>query len=504
MTASPEPVFSPPSTNFEMVLEVACTVPGIGDSSDVTMYITRNGDMPTLSSEVYVKPLRLKETTELRAVAVRQGIQPGRVACELYVRGTTKVVPRPVVNPPGGIYGGGIPPVRIECGLERVMITYTLDGSEPTMASELWSGRPLMLPDPVVLNAKAFRNDWVPSVTVTESFDFETLPEPIASAPSGTVFSDTLRVSLQVPGFRDRQGLAIHYTIDGSEPDRYSPVFHQDSTLCLTRRTILKAFARLKGYHDGPRVTIEYFEMVKVTRAWYEDTDGDRRIDAAVMCFGKPLRASPGLIEFTDPYSFGKRNSSGRFYTRAGLKKKQCIRCVIEPPFGPGGNFPSGHYGRIPLPGEFDTAPFLMHDSTRVHVEFPLTKLAVEKMFLNALPFDRQNIAVLNNPFGPGESMLPSIIQQLCDFRIGAGTAVLIKPDHPSVGAAIIHDATGTIIIQRRPLIEEPETGILIMVWDGRDLKNKVVAPGDYRAVISTQERQGRETMTRDVTITVR
>ncbi len=504
LALSPKPAFNPPSVNFRNKIEVTLYVPKIEDNENVTIFYTLDGTIPSIFSKMYQKPITLNEATEVKAIALRKGYRPSKVVSEKYVKGEQKVVPKAEVKPEGGIYGGGIPPITFTHKLERAMIMYTLDESEPTMASDLWDRKLLHLNAPVTLKVKVFRSDWVPSVTVTEKYEYETLPEPLANFPTGTVFTDTLKVTLRVPGFRNETGLKIYYTLDGSDPVAYSQQYKPGTCINLTNSGIIKAFARRIGYYESKISTLEFFNMIRVVHAYYQDKDKDRKIESAVLYFDKSLTGPPSLIEFTDPYTFRKHKIMNGEPVTTGPWKNKCILITFDSPFGPGGNFPSGHYGRIPLPGEFDTAPFLMHDSTSSHHVFPLTKIDIEKIFINSLQYDNQNIAVLNNPFEPGASKLPTIIQELNEFRTSTGTAILIKPLHPSIGTAVIYDALGNKVIVRKQLIEDPATGILFCVWDGKNNKRRLVESGTYLVILSLEEKQSHESTERKVTLVVR
>jgi len=503
LALSSSPTFHPPSTNFFDNIEVSLSAPESESEEELTIFYTLDGSVPTIFSDMYLKPLKISETVELKAISLRKGYRPSKVVSELYVKGEQPVVPKPVVNPGGGVYGGGIPPITFSHNLEKSMIMYTLDGSEPTMASNLWEGKQLLLTAPVTLKVKAFKTDWNPSVTVTEKYEYEQLPEPFANFPSGTVFTDTLAVTLRVPGFRNEPGLKIYYTLDGSDPLEYSQRYENGSFIIIHHSCILKTFAKNTGYYDSKISTYEYFNMIQVTHAYYQDNDRDRKIESAVLLFNKPLTGPPSLIEFTDPYTFKKRKVLNNTLVTAGPDKNKRVEVTFSKPFGPGGNFPSGHYGRIPLPGEFDTAPFLIHDSTSSHDVFPLTRKDIEKLFITSLQYDNQDVAVLNNPFEPGTSKLPTIIQELNEFRTETGTAILVKPLHPSEGSAEIYDMLGNVLLLRKQLIEDPATGILFCVWDGKNSENHFVEEGTYLVILTTREKQSRESTVRKINIVV-
>lgn len=87
----------------------------------------------------------------------------------------TFVAPAPVVVPSTGVYGAAID-VTVSCALASAGVRYTLDGTDPTEASALYTG-PLHLTTgvtPVVLKTAAFADGFEPSVVTTTTYVFTT------------------------------------------------------------------------------------------------------------------------------------------------------------------------------------------------------------------------------------------------------------------------------------------------------------------------------------------
>lgn len=496
---SPEPTFTPPSRNFSNEISVSLSVKGFEDDEDVTIYYTLDGRDPSIFNLIYQRPIVITKVTEIKVIAVRRGYRPSKVVSELYVNGPLPVVPKPEIDPGGGIYGGGIPPVTFKNVIEKSMVMYTLDGTEPGMASQLWEGKTIELQHPTTVKVKVFKNDRVPSVTVTEKYKYETLPEPISNFEHGTVFPDTLNVNLKVPGFLNEVGLKIYYTLDGSDPRQMGRLFKDN--IVISKSCILKAFARKRGYNDSKINKCEYFNLIRVGHAYYQDKNKDGKIETAVLCFDKRLHAPPSIIEFSDPFSGKKRKVFDTNISSSDQGPGNCLTISFTRPFGSGKNFVSGHYGRIPLPGEFDTAPFLIHDSTGIS-KTATTLQKEEETFKTQ--YDDGNIGIINNPFEPGKTQLPEFIQELNEFRTTTGTAIIVKPQHPSDGYADIYDNMGKQVVIRKKLMEDSSTGNLYLIWDGKNRKNKVVEKGTYLIVITAKEKQSTEVTTQKVKVVVK
>lgn len=74
---------------------------------------------------------------------------------------------------------------------------------------------------------------------------------PVFTPVSGTVFDDSLSVSISCPA----EGATIHYTTDGSEPTVESPVYRR---FRINGKTTVKAIAVKDGWYPSDVVTAEY------------------------------------------------------------------------------------------------------------------------------------------------------------------------------------------------------------------------------------------------------
>ncbi|MCL2167996.1 MAG: M6 family metalloprotease domain-containing protein [Lentimicrobiaceae bacterium] len=82
----------------------------------------------------------------------------------------TGYVSAPVFNPPGGTYSSPIN-VAITSSTENATIRYTLDGSEPTPASDLYS-TPINISSTTTVKAKAWKDGMEPSTTSTAIYTY--------------------------------------------------------------------------------------------------------------------------------------------------------------------------------------------------------------------------------------------------------------------------------------------------------------------------------------------
>ena len=127
------PTITPNGGEFETTVDVtlACA------TEEAAIYYTLNGETPTTESTPYVEPFTLSETTTVKAIAVKEGMDNSAVAEATF----TKVVPTaatPTITPNGGDFEENVE-VTLACETADASIYYTLDGTEPTAESTLYA-----------------------------------------------------------------------------------------------------------------------------------------------------------------------------------------------------------------------------------------------------------------------------------------------------------------------------------------------------------------------------
>lgn len=82
--------------------------------------------------------------------------------------GFASIAPTPSVTPKSKLLESQTP-IQISCSLTGAVIRYTLDGSEPTASSQVYSG-PFELDRPAILKATAFAAGYLPSTSALETY----------------------------------------------------------------------------------------------------------------------------------------------------------------------------------------------------------------------------------------------------------------------------------------------------------------------------------------------
>lgn len=78
----------------------------------------------------------------------------------------------PVFSIGGGVYTSGFSVNITDPNLPNANVYYTLDGSDPDTASNLWNGTPIVITQTTILRAKAFISGYLPSTTTAASYLF--------------------------------------------------------------------------------------------------------------------------------------------------------------------------------------------------------------------------------------------------------------------------------------------------------------------------------------------
>jgi hypothetical protein len=130
--------------------------------------------------------------------------------------------------------------VTLSSTTSGAVIRFTLDGSEPTIASSLYES-PIALNAITTVRAKTFAAGNLPSTLASGAFTFQ-VAAPTFSPPAGTYQGHTpVQVSSSTPSVEFR------YTLDGSEPTAGSQLYGIAIDLYPTSTTTIK----VKGYRSG-------------------------------------------------------------------------------------------------------------------------------------------------------------------------------------------------------------------------------------------------------------
>lgn len=157
----------------------------------------------------------------------------------------------PIFTPIAGTYDGP-KTIEISCQTSGAIIRYTLDWTEPSETSPLYTG-PLTLDQSATIKAKAFKSGMLESRTATGTYDLlfpDTVGTPVLS-PEGGIYNTQQVVSILC----STPDAIIRYTLDGTEPNETSmpylePIVVSD-ILNIVRAKAFKALHNASGTVTG-------------------------------------------------------------------------------------------------------------------------------------------------------------------------------------------------------------------------------------------------------------
>jgi alpha-tubulin suppressor-like RCC1 family protein len=205
-------------------------------------------------------------------------------------------VAAPVASPAGGTYATA-QTVSLSSTTAGAVIRYTDDGSDPSLLS-----RPYTAPIPIrvqtVLKARAFKLDWTPSSSASETY---TLDATAVQAPTVTPGAGDYGARQVVTVTNATVDAVIHYTTDGLEPTESDPVVASGATLTVDRSMRLKVKAWKTGLLPSATRVADYSILGAIAA-------GDRhtlalKVDGTVWSWGLNTSGELGDGTQTSPRS---------------------------------------------------------------------------------------------------------------------------------------------------------------------------------------------------------
>ena len=237
------PVISPESgTLIDTSLSVTMSCPTEG----ATIHYTTNGVEPTAESPVY-KRFRIYGKTTIKAVAEKDGYLSDVVVAE-YAFGRCS---DPVISlADGAVFEHSNQEVSIAWNGSDGVLRYTLDGSDPTGESPVYTGA-LAISESTVVKAKVFSDTLFDSAVVTASLMrvWVRVATPVIDAPTAFTGSGAM-VAINCA----TEGATVRYTLNGNDPDSCSVIYTEP--FYVTGSCTVKTYATLADYADSVVATL--------------------------------------------------------------------------------------------------------------------------------------------------------------------------------------------------------------------------------------------------------
>lgn len=158
-----DPIFAPVAGTYLSGQVIQLTCPEYG----AAIHYTADGSEPTDQSAIYTAPLIIPDvfpagavTATIKARAYKAGFDPSNVVSATYTVHYFQTVTTPTFDPKQGSITTATE-ITINCATLNAEIHYTLDGSEPSQTSALYTD-PITIAQTgeVTLKAKAYRSEW--------------------------------------------------------------------------------------------------------------------------------------------------------------------------------------------------------------------------------------------------------------------------------------------------------------------------------------------------------
>jgi formylglycine-generating enzyme required for sulfatase activity len=159
-----------------------------------------------------------------------------------------ETITAPTFSPAGGTYLSA-QTVQINCSVANATIRYTIDGTEPTTDSNIYTSA-LLINENRTIKAKAYKAKMNPSAIVTSSYSFDV--GTIYLNPAGGTYNTPQPVQI----LTSSTGTVVHYTLDGTEPTELSPLY--GTPITIESNTVLKAKGFISGWNPSATVSSTY------------------------------------------------------------------------------------------------------------------------------------------------------------------------------------------------------------------------------------------------------
>lgn len=255
------PVISPDAGTYadSVVVTMTCATPG------AEIRYTIYGEEPSATSTLYEGPFTLNSSRTVKAKAFMNNVSwedsPVAEAAYTIVSGPTLTVdPTSLAFGPNNltstvnIYSASLTePITISCNNNDFQLSATSFPANVgnTSFTITYAGF-----------GPAFGMVTVSSGTLSAQIDLVAtaqLPAPVITPASGT--TDTV---ITVVMSDDVQGAGISYTLDGTDPDVYSPVYQQPIILNVPGEYVVKAYAFYEGWGASEITTATYTVVAPV------------------------------------------------------------------------------------------------------------------------------------------------------------------------------------------------------------------------------------------------
>jgi len=237
------PMISPGSGTYTsaQTVSISTTTP------NATIRYTADGSAPTETSSVYTGPLSVSTGTTIKAAAFKTGWTPSATASATYTMNFGTLA-APSVLPASGTY---MTEAMVSLGsIPGATIRYTLDGTDPTTTSTVYTGA-FSVGISKTVKARAWHPDYSQSAVISTTYTIQVATPTVAPASGTYAAGQTVVVSTPTPG------ATITYTLNGIDPTQSDATIASGGSLIAGNYT-LKAKAWKTGATASAVVSASY------------------------------------------------------------------------------------------------------------------------------------------------------------------------------------------------------------------------------------------------------
>ena len=206
------PAYSTSTTTVNVVVSTTTT--------GAEIHYRTDGMEPTLADPIVASgsAVAITRSTTLRAKSFMTGWAPSDTTAGSYAISAAALT-APTIVPASGTFTTP-QTVNIVRPAADAIVRFTLDGSDPTLSSPLYT-EPLLVDASMTVKAKAFRLDTLPSTIASATFTINNgaVAEPTLSKGGGFYAS-----AIDVVAACATTGAVMHYTTSGADPQETDPV----------------------------------------------------------------------------------------------------------------------------------------------------------------------------------------------------------------------------------------------------------------------------------------
>lgn len=226
------------------------------------IYYTTDGTTPSSTNgKKYTSPFTVTAPTTIMAIVTRANFTDSEV--------TTKTISK-VADPT--IQNDGSNAIIISTTTDDAAIYYTLDGSDPTTSSTLYTTPITDVTSGVTVKAIAVKDGMINSAVITSTFSLQCAKPVIART------GNTVTITCSYP----TSGVSIYYTKNGGEPTSGSTLYTESFEVAIG--DVVKAIAIAAGYENSEIATKNITQELTPTDGKYlinSQSDFDAFVDMA-------------------------------------------------------------------------------------------------------------------------------------------------------------------------------------------------------------------------------